>query len=51
MTWLLALATLIAAMLALGGIFAERNFSRSLDPLEPRDWHAALPDALRAGHN
>ena len=51
MAWLLALTLLIIAMLALEGICAERNFSRSLHPVEPRDWHAALPEELRARHN
>jgi hypothetical protein len=51
MAWFLALTLLIASMVTLEGLCAERNFSRRPDPLELRDWHAALPEELRTRHN
>jgi hypothetical protein len=51
MAWLLVLTILITAMLALEGIGAERNFSRSLDPLEPREWEQKVRDQLQLGRS
>jgi hypothetical protein len=49
MAWLLVLALLITAMLAAEGIGAERRFSRSLEPPEPREWEQEVLDALLHG--
>jgi hypothetical protein len=49
MTWLLVLTLIVACMLTLEGVGAERNFSRTLEPLEPREWEQAVLDALRPG--
>ena len=46
MAWLMVLTAIMVAMLAIEGIWAERNFSRSLQPLEPRGWDPALVDEL-----
>jgi hypothetical protein len=51
MAWLLALIILITAMLAIEGIGAERNFSRSLDPIKPREWEQKLLDELQLGRS
>ena len=42
----MALTVVITAMTVLEGIGAERNYSRSLDPIEPREWGQALLDEL-----
>ncbi|HEY7809299.1 MAG TPA: hypothetical protein VIA98_02845 [Allosphingosinicella sp.] len=49
MAWLLVLTILITAMLAIEGIGAERRFSRSLPPPEPREWEQKLLDQLNLG--
>ena len=49
MAWISVLIILIAAMIALEGIGAERNFRRSLDPREPREWEEKLLEELLAG--
>lgn len=48
----MALTVVITAMTVLEGIGAERNYSRSLDPHEPREpqeWEQALLDELLFG--
>ena len=49
MAWLMVLTLIVAAMITLEGIGAERRFTRSLDPLEPREWEQALLDELLLG--
>ena len=49
MAWISVLTILITAMIALEGIGAERNFRRSIDPHEPREWEQALLDELLLG--
>ncbi len=46
MAWLMVLTLIVTSMLAVEGIGAERNFSRSLDPLEPPEWEALLDELL-----
>ncbi len=49
MAWISVLTILVTAMIALEGIGAERNFRRSQDPREPREWEQALLDELLLG--
>jgi len=46
LAWIMGLGLLIVAMLAVEGMCAERNFSRSREAAEPRGWDAALIDAM-----
>lgn len=49
MAWISVLTVLVTAMIALEGIGAERNFRRSIEPSQPREWEAALLDELMHG--
>ncbi|HEY0149595.1 MAG TPA: hypothetical protein VGB70_11415 [Allosphingosinicella sp.] len=47
MPWIMMLTLLATAMLAIESIGAERRFSRSVDPHEPREWEQALFEQLK----
>ena len=49
MAWISVLIVLVSAMIALEGLGAERNFRRSIEPREPREWESALLDELLFG--
>jgi hypothetical protein len=49
MAWIAVLIILVTVMITLEVIGAERNFRRSLDPREPREWEQALLDELLFG--
>jgi hypothetical protein len=49
MAWISVLIVLVSGMIALEGLGAERNFRRSIEPREPREWENALLDELLFG--
>ena len=49
MAWISVLIIIVVAMITLESLGAERNFRRSLEPREPREWEEALLDELLFG--